>query len=151
MAEQLLSEQLSIIATIDPDAWSTQNKDSDTWDMAKYRRVMAIMMAGTYATSASAVGKLYGSATSTGTFTTLLSKTASLTEAASGSVGQAIINLSAEEMASTGYRYAKLTVALTVSTTIDFAAIVLGDTSRYHEAYTTIAFGDLSSVKSIVA
>ena len=143
MAEYVLSERLAIIGTIDPDANSTAAVDSDAWDMQKYRRVMVIMLAGQYATAASAVGKLYAGATSTGAWTTLVGKTASLTEVGGGSDGQAIINLSAAEVSSTGKRWAKLTVTYSGATTVDGGAVILGDLGRFTEAYTTIAYNDL--------
>ena len=150
MAEQLMSEVLPIVATIDPDAYSTQTLTSDAWDMQKYRRVMVIMMSGTHTTAESAIATLTGSATSNGSFTTLLDKTASLLETSTGTNAQVIINLSAAEVASTAYRWAKLSVVASGATTVNLAAVVLGDRGRFTEAYTTIAYGDLASVISIV-
>ena len=151
MPERLLSEQLSIIATVDADSYSTQTVYTDAFDMAKWRRVMVIALTGTFATAASVVGTMYAGAGSTGAWTTITGKTFTMTEVLLNTNGQAVINLNAAELASTGFRWARLGVALTVATSIDCAAVVLADNGRYAEPWTTIAFGDLSSVDQIIA
>jgi len=152
MAENLLSERLSIIGTVDADAYSTTGqKASDSWDMRKWRRVMVVAVSGTFATLAVAKGTLYAGATSTGAWTTLLGKTFTMTEVTGTASMQAVINLSAAEVASTGKRWVKLGVDLSGASTVDFAAVILGDNGRYAEPWTTIAFGDLSTVNQIIA
>lgn len=151
MAENLLSERLSIIGTCDPDSYSTQTIYSDAFDMRKWRRVMVVSMVGNWATAASCVGVMYAGATSTGAWTTLLGKTFTMTEVLLNVSGQTVINLSAAEVASTGKRWARLGVTLSGATSVDFAAVVIGDNGRYAEPFTTIAFGDLSSVDQIIA
>ena len=151
MAERLLSEQLSIIATVDADSYSTQTVYTDTFDMRKWRRVMAIALTGTFATAASVVGTMYGCATSTGAWTTLTGKTFTMTEVLLNTNGQSIINLSAAELASTGMRWARMGVVLSGATSVDFAAVVVADNGRFAEPWTTIAFGDLATVDEIVA
>ena len=151
MAERLLSEQLSIIGTIDPDSYSTQTTYSDTFDMRKWRRVMVITMSGSWATAASMIGTMYGCATSTGAWTTLTGKTFTMTEVLLNTNGQTVINLSSAEMASTAFRWARLGVVLSGATSVDCAAVILGDNGRYAEPFTPIAFGDLASVDQIIA
>lgn len=151
MAEYVLSERFSIVATTDPDSYSTQTVYTDAFDMRKFRQVMVIAQCGTYATAASVVGTLYASATSTGAWTTILGKTFTMTEVLGNTNGQAILNLSAAEVMSTGKRWARLGTVLSGATSVDFAAVVLADRGRYSEAFTTIAFGDLASVDEIVA
>jgi len=151
MAENLLSERLSIIGTVDPDSYSTQTVYTDAFDMRKWRRVMVIALAGTYATAASMVGTMYAGATSTGAWTTLTGKTFTMTEVLGNTNGQAIINVSAAEVQSTGKRWVRLGTVLSGATSVDYAAVVLGDNGRYAEPWTTIAFGDLSTVDQIIA
>ena len=151
MAEYVLTERFSIIGTNDPDSYATATITSDVFDMKKWRQVMVIAMCGTYATAASVVGTLQASATSTGAWTTLLGKTFTMTEVLGNTNGQAILNLSAAEVMSTGKRWARLSTVLSGATSVDFAAVVLADRGRYSEAFTTIAFGDLATVDEIVA
>ena len=151
MAENLLSERLSIIATVDPDSYSTQTVYTDAFDMKMWRKVIVIAQTGTFATAASVVGTMYASATSTGAWTTLTDKTFTMTEVLLDTNSQAVINLSSEEVASTALRWARLGTVLSGATSVDFAAVVLGSRGRYTEAFTTIAFGDLATVSEIDA
>ena len=151
MAENLLSERLSIVGTVDADSYSTQTVYTDAFDMRKWRKVMAIALTGTFATAASVVGIMYAGASSTGAWTTITGKTFSMTEVASGTNHQSIINLSSAEVQSTGKRWARLGVTLSGASSVDFAAVVIADRGRFAEPWTTIAFGDLSSVEDIVA
>jgi hypothetical protein len=151
MAENLLSERLSIVATVDPDSYSTQTVYTDAFDMKMWRKVIVIAQTGTFATAASVVGTMYASATSTGAWTTLTDKTFTMTEVLLDTNSQAVINLSSEEVASTALRWARLGTVLSGATSVDFAAVVLGSRGRYTEAFTTIAFGDLATVSEIDA
>lgn len=147
MAERLLSEQLSIIATIDPQSSSTTLK-SDVWDMENFEKVMAIVAVGAFGTSGTLNAKFEASATSNGTFTTVAGKKiTALTEAGSDGNKQAIINLSAPEVAASTHRWAR--VFVTSAQANLYSVIVLGQPRRT-EAFTTIAAKDLSSVDEIV-
>ena len=68
MAEQRLSEQLAVVACIDPDAYTTGAATSDEIDMRYHDRVVFIVMAGTLGSSATLDFKLQGCATSGGSF-----------------------------------------------------------------------------------
>lgn len=146
MPESLLSERLSVLATLDPD-FNHTSLATDAWDMAKVDRVMAIIMVGAATTNATVDGVIQFSATSNGTFTSGVSgkSITQLTDADGDK--QVIINLSAAEAASTTKRWANLKV--TASTTGYSAAIVLGET-KLREPWTTIAYGDLASVDEIL-
>ena len=147
MSEKLWSEHNHLIATIDP-AFNNSTLASDAWDMSKYRQVAAILMTGAATTSATVDAKIQFSATSNGTFTTGVSgKTITQLTDADGDK-QVIINLSAAEAASTAKKWAR--VLVTNSTTNYNALVVFGTHSRFKEPWTTISYGDLSSVDEIL-
>lgn len=150
MAERLLSEKVSVIATIDPDDYAVSTQKSDVWNMKNFSKVMAIGMRGAPGTNASTQIKLKLSATSNGTFSTLISGKISTARTSSGHDDyQDIINLSAAEAAATTCEWCL--VHLTVATSkSDYAVVVLGEPVRT-EAYTTIAANDLSTVGDIIA
>lgn len=147
MSERLLSEELHVIATIDP-AFNHTTQKSDPWDMQKWRRVMVVLMTGAATTNATVDGKVRFAATSSGAFTTGVSgKTITQLTDADGDK-QVIINLSAAECASTTKRWADL--LMTNSTTNYNAAIVFGADARFAEPWTSISYGDLASVDEIL-
>jgi len=141
-----LSEQLAIVACIDPDAYGTGAQSSDVIDMRYHRRVMFIVMAGTLGSSATLDFKVQECATSGGTYSDLSGKSITqLTDAGTDDDKQAIVEVAAEEMGA-GMRYLK--GILTVGTaTSDAGVIALADVTRYKPANAY----DLSSVDEIVA
>lgn len=147
MTEKLWSEHNHIIGTIDPD-FNNSTLASDVWSMDRYRQVAVIVMTGAATTSATVDAKIQFSATSNGTYTTGVSgKTITQLTDTDGDK-QVIINLSAAEAASTTKKWAR--VLMTNSTTNYNAAIVIGTASRWKEPWTTISYGDLSSVDEIL-
>lgn len=147
--ERLISEAVSVVATVDPDAYATGTQLSDVIDMSLIRRVAFIVQAGTLGSSATLDFYVMECATSGGTYTRLSGKSITqLTQAGTDSDKQAIVNVSAEELTS-GYRYIKGSLRIGTATS-DAAVIALGD-PIYSDAVTTTAYGDLASVDEIVA
>lgn len=153
MTENLMSERLHVIATIDPDHYAASTVGSDAWDMQTYRQAMVIVMSGAVAATGTLDWKLKESATSNGTFTTYTGKGTATPHTTTYTDSQSIINISSKELSATtitGARWCKL--HMTVGTTTVFAgAVVLGSKSRFKEPWTTISYGDLATVVEIVA
>ena len=146
MYTERLSEQLAIVATIDPDAYAASTVLTDAIDMSKFRRVMFIVMAGTLGASATLDFKVTECATSGGTYSDLSGKSITqLTQAGSDDDKQVIVEVAAEEMGS-GKRYLK--GSLTIGTaTSDAGVIALADVGRYKPE----SGSDLASVDEIVS
>lgn len=146
MAERLLSEVVSVIAAFDPSSSAT-TVATDAFDMKKWEKVMGILLVGAFATSGTLDAKFVESATSNGTFTTHVASK-SITQLTDADLNkQVIVNLSAAEVQAVTMRWAKL--KMTNSSTQKLAAVVIG-VGHYTEAFTTIAYSDLSSVDEIV-
>ena len=146
-----LNEQLAIVATIDPDAYTvgattTAAVLSDVIDMDVYHRVMFILQTGILpAQSAINFNVLQG--TATGTVTTAL---AAITALAPGDDDvQVVVEIEGQDVAD-GFRYI-VGQLITENTgggtiTLDVSMVALGDTARYKPA----SDGDLASVDEIV-
>jgi hypothetical protein len=148
MSEYLLSEGNPVVATIDPDAYTTGAQSTDSVDMLKYRRVMFIVQAGVLASSGTLDFKLQEGANSTGTWSDITSK--SITQFDTGdNDGQAIVNIAAEELSATK-RYVKGVMTLTTAGG-DAAVVAIAGNPRYSAAATSTSYGDLASVAEIVA
>lgn len=143
-----LSEALAVVSCIDPDANTTGAITGDIIDMSKHARVMFVVMAGTLGSSATLDFQVFGSAASNmGSPGALTGKSITqLTEAGTDSDKQAIVEVTAEEVISQGYRYVRGTLTVGVATS-DAAVLALADHSRYSPASEL----DLSSVDEIVA
>jgi len=149
MAERKLSEYVSVIATIDPDEYTTASYQSDVWDMQNFTQVMAVIMGGSFGTAGTLDAKFQFAPTSNGTYTTVPGiAITQLTEAATSSDRQAVMNVSAGEVGASTNRWGRVNLDVGVETT-DCAVIVLGKPVRT-EAFTTIAAHDLSTVSEIV-
>ncbi len=141
-----LSEQLAVVACIDPDAYGTGAQSSDAIDMRYHRRVIFIVQVGTLGTNATVDFKVQECATSGGSYSDLSGKSITqLTDAGTDDDKQAIVEVAAEEMGA-GMRYLKgvLTIGTAAS---DAGVIALADCTRYHPA----SDYDLASVDEIVA
>jgi hypothetical protein len=150
MAERKPSEYLPIIATVDPQVATTQTLNSDAFDMQKYRAVMAIVQAGTFVTAGTIDATMSAGATSTGAWTTITGTgITQLTEVGSDDNKQVVINLTQADVSSTAKRWARLNLTIGGSSGPG-SAVVLGIRGRFAEAFTTISYGDLSSVDEIV-
>jgi len=151
MAEYLPSETCSVVATIDPDAYTTSVTSgfiqTDVVDMANFRGLLTIVKVGEFGTSASLNVKLQESSSSNGTFTDITGKAiTALYEGGSDDDKQALINLSSSEMT---YRWARGYAVLTLGA-LDYDVTVLGFKPKFTDAVITTAYGDLSTVDEIV-
>lgn len=146
MTQERLSEQLAVIATIDPDAYGTGNETSDVIDMQLHRRIMFIVQAGTLATNATLDFGVYGDTASGGSYSTLITgkSITQLTEAGTDSDKQVIVEVTSEEVIAQGLRYIRGSLTLGTAGG-DVAVLALAGNSRYSPAT------DLTSVDEIVA
>lgn len=146
-----LNEQLAIVATIDPDAYTvgattTATVSTDVVDMAENHRAMFIVMAGTLpAQSAIDFNVLQG--TNSTTVTTALTSITALGNADDDE--QVVVEIEGQDLTD-GYRYivGQLTIGNTGAGTLtcDLAVVGLADTARYKPA----SDNDLASVSEIV-
>jgi hypothetical protein len=146
--EGRLSEALALVATIDPDAYGTGTQNTDVIDMKYHRRVIFVVMAGTLGSSAVLNFAVKADTASNGSFTTTLSgkSITPLTDAGTDSDKQAIVEVTAEEVAAEGFRYLRGLATLTIATS-DYGAVALASHARYSPA----SEFDLSTVDEIVA
>lgn len=148
MYTQRLSEALALVATIDPDAYTTGDQNSDAIDMENHRRVMFIVQAGTLGSSGTLDFAVYGDTSSGGSFTTAITgkSITQLTEAGTDDDKQAIVEVTAEEVNDQSMRYIRGVLTVGVATS-DAGMVALADASRFTPAS---AF-DLATVDEIVA
>lgn len=147
MPHELLSELAGVVACIDPDAYAAGAVNSDVIDMADFDQVMFIVMAGTLGASATLDFAVYGDTASGGSFATAITgkSITQLTQAGSDDDKQAIVVITAEEVAAQGLRYLRATMTVATATS-DAGMIALGGHPRYHPA----SDYDLASVDEIV-
>lgn len=145
----LASERAAVLATIDPDVTTASTVVSDYCDMTKFRRVMAVVMAGTLGSNATLDAKLRQATDASGTSVKDITgkSITQLTQAGTdASDKQAIINCMAEELdVEGGFTHVALSVTLAVATS-DLGAVVLGFDARHEPA----SDNDLASVDEIV-
>lgn len=143
-----LSEALAVVACIDPDAYATGTQNSDVIDMRYHRRVIFVVQVGTMATNSTVDFNVYGSAAAGMTSPALITgkSITQLTEAGTDSDKQAIVEVTAEEVAAQGYRYIQGNL-IVLAAASDSGVVALADASRYSPA----SEFDLASVDEIVA
>lgn len=148
MYSERLSEQLAIVAAIDPDAYTTGDQNSDAVDMSKFNRAMFLVMAGTLGSSGTVDFKLQWSETSGGSYSDISGKAITqLTQAGSDDDKQVIVEITAEELAEVDTTARFVRGVLTIGTaTSDAAMIALAGVPRQHPA----SDDDLASVDEIV-
>lgn len=149
MVRRLFSDEWAVIATVDPDAYGTGAQSSDVIDMQNFDQIAVVVLAGALGSSATLDCGVYYDTASNGAFANLVTgaEITQLTEAGTDSDKQAIINVSAEEVAAmaTGARYVR--VSMTVGTaTSDAGLVVLGRSANYGPS----SDFDLSTVGEIV-
>lgn len=142
----LLSEKLAIVATIDPDAYTTGAQSSDYVDMEKFGSVIFIVMAGALGSSATLDFKVQEAQDGSGTGVQDLTgkSITQLTEAGTDSDKQAIVEVRSEEL-SDGFTHVKGVMTIGVATS-DCGMIAIAGEARYLPASTY----DLASVDEIV-
>lgn len=143
-----LSEQLAIVGTVDPDANTAGTASTDVIDMKLHRRVLFIVMAGELGSSGTLDFSVKGDTASNGSFATTITGKAitQMTQAGTDADKQAMVEVTAEEVAQQNLRYIRGDL-VTATATSDSAVIALADSSRY----TPGASLDLASVDEIVA
>ena len=146
MSNTLPSEVAAVVATIDPDAYTTGEELSDAIDMSKIDQLLAVIMAGILGASATLDAKLTQATTSGGTYKDITGKAITQLVKATDDDKQALINCRADELdIDNDYRWVKLSMTIGTATS-DCGALVLGLGERYGPA----ADGDLASVDEIV-
>ena len=149
MAYRKLSEYISVIGTIDPDANTTASYQTDVFDFKNFEQVVAVVMAGAFGTAGTLDAQFQFAPTSNGTYTTVPAiAMTQLTEAGSDDDKQVVMVCTAEQVAATTNRWGRVNLDVGVETT-DCAVIVLGK-PRLTLAFTSIAAHDLSTVDEII-
>jgi len=145
----LMSEEVAVVATVDPDALTAATHTSDWVDMTTFQQVMAIVMAGTLGSSATLDAKLEQATDSSGTGAKDITgkSITQLTQAGTDSDKQAIINCRSDELDVAGdFTHVRLSITVATATS-DGGGIVLGRRARYQPA----SDSDLASVDEIVS
>ena len=149
MYNERLSEQLGIVATIDPDAYTAAAYRTDEIDMKYVQRVEFIVMTGDLGSNATLDFIVKGgAATNAGSHSTNVTgkSITQLTQAGTDSDKQVIVEVTAEECAEQGIRF--IEGVMTVGTaTSDCGVIALASGFRYGNAQDY----DLASVDEVVA
>lgn len=146
IGNEKLSEQLAVVAKLDPKSQSAATVTSDSIDMAKIKRVAFILQTGTLGTAATVDMAIKGDTASGGSYaTTITGKSITQLVKASNDNNIAIVEVSAAEVAAQGYRYIRASV--TVGTAASLVALVaLGGNLTYSSA----SENDLAAVVEIV-
>lgn len=148
MGNRYFSDEWAIIGTVDPDANAAGTVTTDEIDMSKWERVAFIVMAGALGTNATVDFAVKGGATSSaGSQATAITGKAitQLTEAGTDSDKQAVVEVSADEVAAQALRYIEGSL-VTATATSDSGVLVLGRPRHYGPA----SDADLASVDEIV-
>ncbi len=152
MGNTLPSEIAALLATIDPDDYAAGAQNSDWIDLGLFDQVMAVIMAGTIGSGSTLDAKLTQATTSGGAGEKDITGKAitQLTQAATDSDKQAIINCRAEELdVANDFRFVRLVQTGgtgSPASTVDHSAVLFGFGARYEPA----SDGDLASVDEIV-
>jgi hypothetical protein len=145
----LASEQVAVVANIDPDAYTAATYTSGWVAMKNYESILAIVQAGTLGSSATLDGKIEQATDSAGTGAKDITGKAitQLTQAGTDSDKQALINVRREELdLDNGFDYVRLSITVGTATS-DAGGIVLGVNPRNGPAQDN----DASTVDEIVA
>lgn len=143
-----LSEELAVVATIDPDAYTAASYDTDVIALRNGSRLLFVVMAGDLGSSATLDFKVQGATSSGGSYTDIpTAAITQLTQAGSDSDKQAILELSTQYVENLGLGYTHVKGVMTVGVaTSDCGVIALQGRQRY----TPAADFDLASVDEIV-
>lgn len=147
IAEGLLSEEIALVATVDPQVATPEAYPTDAIDMRYWRRLLFTLLLESVAATATVDFKLQASADGSTNWTDLADKeiTQILT---AGADGQAHINLQAEEVKIDDEPARYVRGLVTVGTAnASICVAVYGARGRYG----TASHYDLSSVAEIVA
>lgn len=142
------SEEVAIVATIDPDAYAASTVTSDWADMENFRALLAIIEAGTLGASATLDAKLEQASDGSGTGAKNITGKAitQLTQAGTDDDKQALINVREDEL-DVANRFTHVRISMTIGTAAsDCGALLLG----LHPTYGPANDHDLASVDEIV-
>ena len=146
-----LSEELAIVAVIDPDNRASSTTLSDAIDMAYHERVMFIIATGAMQAARTVDFKVVECATSGGTYTPISGL--SITQLTGVDYNkQVIVNVQMSDLTD-GYRYIKGRLyvgGVTGTGANENTVIALAGNTRFSDAVTTTSYGDLASVDEIV-
>jgi hypothetical protein len=140
-----LHQLLAVVGTIDPDAYSTSDEETDWIDMSDFQELLFVVMAGVIATSGTLNFKVQEAKTSTGGSAQDLSTgVLPITQLTTGDNDkQVLVDVEAENL-SEGYRYVRGVMTLATAGG-DVAVLALGGRARYNPA----SDYDLASVDEI--
>jgi len=140
------SERAALVGTIDPDAYTSATYTSDYVNMTEFESLMAVLCAGNFTTDGAVAGQLYEATSSSGAGATAISGKAITGLDTTGDTDkQAIINLRADELTTTG-SMDWVALVVTITGTVDFGATLFGFDPHYGPA----SDNDLSSVEEII-
>ena len=145
----LLSEEVALVATIDPDAYAAGTHGSDWVDMTEFQQVMCTLYVGVMGTTAGVTVQLEQATDSSGTSAKNITgkATTELTKVATEDDKQAIINVKSDEL-DVANDFTHVRAVMTVATaTSDAGLAIYGRRSRHKPA----SDNDLASVAEIVS
>lgn len=140
-----LSEQLAIVATIDPTASTTGTSTSDVVDMSDLHEAVFILSAGNIAATGT-VDMDIQEGTGTATFNTATALQ-SITQLTAGDDNEQVVVSVPGASVTPGYRYLRAIVTQGTAGSI-VSLVVLGDRARYKPP--TTEHPDLASVTQII-
>lgn len=144
----LPTERVAIVGVIDPDAYSTETVKTAFVPVSKFRRLMAVVMAGTLASSAVLAAKLQRADDASGTNPEDITGAAitNLTQAGSDSDKQAVINYDTQGEEGNAKKFIGLSLTLSGAGG-DAGALLLG----FDPFDAPASDADLASVDEIVS
>lgn len=143
------SENIAVLGTIDPDAYSTSTVVSDYVDMSDFESVLIVLQAGTIVSTGTIDAVVKQATDSSGSGAKNLTTTKAitqLTEAGTDSDKQVVLEVRAEEL-DVNNVFTHVAISVTFATAgADFGAVLLGINPSYGPA----SANDLGSVDEIV-
>jgi len=143
-SNMLGTEKFAVVATVDPDALTAAQHNSDGVDMKLFESLSVILSVGTLGASAT-VDMDVTSGSDNVTFGNTVKSITQLTQAGTDSDKQVVVNVRAEDLTE-GDSFVRAEVTVAVATS-DGAVVILGHNPRYAPA----SDNDLASVDEIVS
>lgn len=142
------SELISVVAAVDPDAYTANAYSSGYVDMSDYEQVMAIALCGTMASNGKLDLKFQSNTAASGGTDVTGKAITQLTQAGSDDDKQAIINLRRSELnIDSEHRYVKAVQTVTTAA-VDSATLVLGAKEGFNP--TNAKMSELISVAGVI-
>lgn len=141
------SERAAVVGVIDPDTYAANTYSTAVIDMSLWRSVLFVIQIGTMAANSTVDFLVNGDTASGGAFATAVTgKAITQLLAATDSDKQALVEVTAEEVAAQGLRYIRGDLVIAVAAS-DSGVVALGTNRRYQPA----SGYDLASVAEIVS